>query len=69
MLRLKNEYQVRQRALAKVLGFTPEYVMMDSWYIARVLLQQVRGYARHFVTRMFSNPHVFLRKIQLTLNL
>ncbi|MCA1626587.1 MAG: transposase [Acidobacteria bacterium] len=40
---------------AKTLGFTPEYVMMDSWYSARVLLQQVRGAGWHFVTRLRKN--------------
>ena len=42
-------------ARAKALGFTPQYVMMDSWYSAKVLLQQVRGYEWHFVTRLRKN--------------
>lgn len=40
---------------ATELGFTPEYVMMDSWYSAKALLQQVRGYGWHFVTRLRKN--------------
>lgn len=42
-------------ARAKELDFTPAYVMMDSWYSAKVLLQQIRGYGWHFVTRLRKN--------------
>lgn len=40
---------------AKALGLMPEYVMMDSWYSAKVLLHQVRGAGWHFVTRLRKN--------------
>jgi hypothetical protein len=37
------------------LGLQPEYVVMDSWYSAKVLLKQIRSYGWHFVTRVKKN--------------
>jgi len=42
---------------AKRLGLQPEYVLMDSWYSAKVLLKQMRCYDWHFVTRLKKNRH------------
>jgi len=40
---------------ARRLGLMPEYVLFDSWYASKKLLQQVRSYGWHFVTRLRKN--------------
>lgn len=40
---------------AKRLGLQPSYVVMDSWYSAKILLKQIRAYDWHFVTRLKKN--------------
>lgn len=40
---------------ARRLELTPDYVIFDSWYASKKLLQQVRGYGWHFVTRLKKN--------------
>ena len=40
---------------AHQLGLQPDYVLMDSWYSAKRLLQQMQGYGWHFVTRLKKN--------------
>ncbi|HZS05696.1 MAG TPA: transposase [Blastocatellia bacterium] len=37
------------------LGLQPDCVLMDSWYSAKALLKQIRGYGWHFVTRLKKN--------------
>lgn len=37
------------------LGLQPDYVLMDSWYSANRLLNQIAGYSWHFVTRLKKN--------------
>ena len=37
------------------LGLQPDYILMDSWYSAKRLLQQIRSYDWHFVTRLKKN--------------
>jgi putative transposase len=40
---------------ARRLGLQPQYVVFDSWYSAKRLLQQIRSYGWHFVTRLKKN--------------
>lgn len=37
------------------LGLKPDYVLMDSWYSAKALLKQIRGYGWQYVTRLRKN--------------
>ena len=37
------------------LDLHPQYVLFDSWYSAKVLLQQIQSYGWHFVTRLRKN--------------
>ncbi|MGL5881709.1 MAG: transposase [Synechococcus elongatus] len=48
---------------AKRLGLQPDYVVMDSWYSAKRLLQQIRAYHWHFVTRLKKNRKFQTRKL------
>jgi putative transposase len=40
---------------ARRLGLQPDYVIMDSWYSAKALLKQIRGYGWHYLTRLRKN--------------
>ena len=43
---------------AKRLELTPEYVIFDSWYSAKPLLQQIQSYGWHYITRIKKNRNL-----------
>ena len=56
---------------AKVLGFTPEYVLFDSWYASQSVLSCVKGFGWHFVTKLKKNRSLNrkpLKRYRLTPN-
>ena len=53
----KSKVELASQLLRRAhwLGLQPDYVLMDSWYSASQLLQQIDGYSWHFITRLKKN--------------
>ena len=51
----KNELFRAMLGVAHARGFTPEYVLMDSWYSGVENLKAIRAVGWHFLTRLKSN--------------
>jgi len=51
----KNEHFLAMLQKARDRGFTPSYVLFDSWYATLKNLKRIRSYGWHFCTRLKSN--------------
>jgi hypothetical protein len=54
----KNDHFWEMILMAKGRGFSPKYVLFDSWYASLENLKQIRGYGWHWLTRLKGNRTV-----------
>jgi hypothetical protein len=54
----KNDHFRAMLRTARERGFTPSYVLFDSWYSSLENLKAIRGYGWHWLCRLKGNRHV-----------